>query len=43
MYKVIQSGQIIGSYATIEEANEVIVALQAQGQTGFAIQVTPPG
>lgn len=43
MYKVMQNNQVLGSYATIEEANAAIVALQEQGQTGFSVQVTPPG
>lgn len=43
MYTVMQNGQAVGSYATIEEANAAIVALQAQGQTGFSVLVTPPG
>jgi hypothetical protein len=39
MYKVMQNGQVLGSYATIEAANAAIVALKEQGQTGLSISI----
>ena len=39
MYKVMQNGQVIGTYNTPEEANSAILALKAQGQTGLSMSV----
>ena len=39
MYKVMQNGQVIGTYNTPEEANAAILALIAQGQMGLSMSV----
>jgi hypothetical protein len=39
MYKVMQNGQVLGTYNSPEEANAAIVALKAQGQTGLSLSV----